>query len=390
MKVNKWTLGLAAVGLVSLPTLVQSEEKSSPVMTALSSTTISGYVDTSAQWDIGTGNVNAPGFIYNKGKQDGFNLDKVKLRIEKPLDEAQWSAGYRVDLLFGPDANVFNTTSTGFNTSDFALQQAYVALRAPVLNGLDFKVGVFDSIVGYESHDSVNNPNWTRSYGTTIEPHTHTGVLATYQAVDWLGVAVGIADTVGPTIDARANPPKAESYKAYMTSIALTAPDNMGFLKGSTLYAGVVNGFNPSATVGADQTSWYAGATIATPVTGLKLGISYDYLGISHQPDLGIVNPYFANALAGYASFQATEKLSFHGRTEYFWQSPRAGAATLPAQVVALTGTVQYDLWKNVLSRLELRWDHSANGLNAFGGDTSGEPTNKNAFMVALNVIYKF
>src|SRR4051812_32055039 len=204
MKVNKWTLGLAAVGLVTLPTLSQAEEKPSAVMTALSATTISGYVDTSAQWDIGTGNANPPGFIYNRGKQDGFNLDKVKLRIEKPLDEAQWSAGYRADLLFGPDANTFGSTSSFTTSSDFAIQQAYVALRAPVVNGLDFKLGVFDSIIGYESHDSVNNPNFTRSYGTTIEPHTHTGLLVTYQAIDWLGLAAGVANTVGPTINERA------------------------------------------------------------------------------------------------------------------------------------------------------------------------------------------
>src|SRR5437762_13421391 len=122
MRVNKWTLGLAAVGLVSLPTLVQAEEKASAVMTALSSTTISGYVDTSAQWDIGTGNSFVPGFIYNAGKQDGFNLNKVKVRIEKPLDEAQWSAGYRADLLFGPDANTFASASSplGLPNSDFA------------------------------------------------------------------------------------------------------------------------------------------------------------------------------------------------------------------------------------------------------------------------------
>ena len=50
MKVNKWTLGLAAVGLVSLPSLMQAEEKPSPVLTALSSTTISGYVSASAEW----------------------------------------------------------------------------------------------------------------------------------------------------------------------------------------------------------------------------------------------------------------------------------------------------------------------------------------------------
>jgi len=66
MRVKKWTVGLAAVGLISLPTLVRAEEKASAVMTALSATSISGYVDTSAQWDIGTGNANPPGFIYTR------------------------------------------------------------------------------------------------------------------------------------------------------------------------------------------------------------------------------------------------------------------------------------------------------------------------------------
>ena len=89
MNVNKWTLGLAAAGLVTLPLMVQAEEKLSPVLTALSSTTISGYVDTSAHWDFGSGNDNPAPIIYNQGKQDGFNLNRVKLRIEKPLDEAQ-------------------------------------------------------------------------------------------------------------------------------------------------------------------------------------------------------------------------------------------------------------------------------------------------------------
>lgn len=56
MRVNKWTLGLAAVGLVSLPAVMQAEEKLSPVQTLVSGTTIGGYVSSSAQWNCGTGN----------------------------------------------------------------------------------------------------------------------------------------------------------------------------------------------------------------------------------------------------------------------------------------------------------------------------------------------
>src|SRR5947208_1500792 len=120
MKVNKWTLGLAAVGLVSLPSIIQAEEKASSMMTALSSTTISGYVSTSMEWNPGTGNAYVPGFAFNAGKQDGFNLDVVKLTIERPLDESQWSAGYKADLWFGPDANFLASTSSGVANSDFA------------------------------------------------------------------------------------------------------------------------------------------------------------------------------------------------------------------------------------------------------------------------------
>src|SRR5215831_16520534 len=207
MKFNKWTMGLAAIGVVSLASAAKAEEKASSVMTALSATTLSGYVDTSAQWNFGTGQ-RLPEYKFGgPSKADGFNLDVIQLRIEKPLDEAEWAAGYRVDLWAGPDANVLGTQSIfGSNkasTGDFAVRQAYVALRAPVGNGLDFKVGVFDSIIGYESVESGNNPNYTRSYGHSIEPQTHTGVLASYRFSDMFSATFGVADTIGPSINER-------------------------------------------------------------------------------------------------------------------------------------------------------------------------------------------
>ena len=422
MKVNKWTLGLAAVGLVSLPALGLAEEKSNPVMSALSSTTISGYVSTSMQWKPGTGNARGPAYSYGNAvggaanKADGFNLDVVKLTIEKPLDEDQWAAGYKVDLLFGQDARGLGTGSLGAvaggNNSDFNIKQAYVALRAPVGNGLDFKVGVFDTVIGYESFDAGNNPNYTRSYGYTIEPTTHTGVLATYQFAEWIGMAAGVANTVGPQINEKAwnyAAPfrKAESYKTYMGSIVLTAPESFGFLKGSSLYGGVVNGFNRSgsvvAGVGYVQTSFYVGTTVNTPIAGLKVGASYDYLGINNRqwPGAGAANTSgYANASAAYISYQVTEKLSVHGRGEYFTVTPNGAivsAGGAPTKVVALTGTIQYDLWKNVLSRLEVRWDHQADGNGRAYGATApaaGTPaqtgSRRNSVLIAGNIIYKF
>ncbi|HEY0455355.1 MAG TPA: outer membrane beta-barrel protein, partial [Verrucomicrobiae bacterium] len=334
MKVNKWTLGLAAIGMVSIPTLSQAEEKMSPVQSALSSTVLSGYVDTSMQWNVGTGNAAVPGFAYNTpAKQDGFNLNAVKIALEKPLDEGQWAAGYKTELLFGPNAATLGTlpnlgTGNSVN-SQLAIKQAYVQLRAPVgVSGLDFKVGVFDTILGYESTDGPNNPNYTRSYGYTIEPTTHTGVLATYQLNDMLGFSAMVANSFGPAVGGstvgaggvpatdRAFYTRAESYKTYGGSVAFKAPSGWGFMEGSTLYAGVINGFNGGTGTGIDQTSFYVGGTIATPIKQLKLGASYDYVATgSHFGSL------YRNDVALYASFQATEKLSFHLRGEYFSQS---------------------------------------------------------------------
>ena len=399
MKQNAWTLALVSAGLVSLPALLWAEEQPSPIMTALASTTISGYVDTSAQWNIGTGNANAPPYAFGgPGKADGFNLNVVDLALEKPVDTGQaWGAGYKVELWFGPDADALATQSTGI-TADLAVKQAYVALHTPVGNGLDFQIGVWDTIIGYEVANAVNNPNFTRSYGYTIEPSTHTGIRAAYQFSETFAAIAGVADTCAPQINQRANPPKAESYKSYMGSIVLTAPGDMGFLAGSTLSGCVINGFNSGANggAGADQTSWYVGGTLNTPVEGLKVGAAYDYAGVSSQPLSG---SSYANAVALYASYRATEKLSFYARGEYASSDALTSAGTPllgASKVFAVTGTVQYDLWANVMSRIEFRWDHAGDGVNAYGGTpVAGStdpvpPTRQNSYILLANITYKF
>src|SRR5262249_19342425 len=130
--------------------------------------------------------------------------------------------------------------------SDFAIRQAYLMLRVPIGNGLDWKVGVFDSIIGYESVEGPANPNYTRSFGRTIEPQTHTGILGSYRFCEFFAASVGIANTKGPGINSRAfgEDGKAESSKTYMASFLITAPESMGFLANSTLEAGVVNGLD--------------------------------------------------------------------------------------------------------------------------------------------------
>jgi hypothetical protein len=428
MKIQKWTLGLAALGLVTLsPALLAQDaiaQQLVPVQTALSATTISGYVDTSAVWNPGTGNANPAPYAFNHGKQDGFNLDAADLKISKALDEGQWSAGYTFELSYGPDAQ-------DIDAGAYPIRQAYVTMRTPIGNGIDWQLGRWDNILGYESSDSYKNPNYTRSYGYTFEPTEHTGLLASYKFCDAVSLQLGVADTVATgSVNTRTDGYYGkyyESKKSLVSAVTLTAPESWGSFAGSKLYAGFdlgqggsSEGFRTSGTAtdttfsvkphNRVRTEWYVGTTINTPVKGLTFGASWD--GIEHNDvnwDGDAYDTGYFQSFAGYASYKATDKLTISGRVEYASGSALGLAADENNnyyyedynplnKVLAVTGTIQYDLWANVISRLEIRWDHAANGANAFGGSSYSyydesyynRPDKKNEVMVAANVIYKF
>jgi hypothetical protein len=402
MKIEKWTIGLAAAGLVTLSPALLAQTSTGPQLVP-----------------IQTGNANPAPYAFNHGKQDGFNLDAVDVKIAKPLDEASWSAGYVFELSYGPDAQAIDGGA-------YPIRQAFVELRVPIGNGLDFQLGRWDSLLGYESSDSMKNPNYTRSYGKTFEPTENTGLLGSYKFCDAFTLQAGVADTLtttGFSVDDRGTTfgsTPIESKKAFLSLATLTAPDSWGAFKGSTLAAGFDDG-QGAPTHNREQV--YVGATVNTPITGLTFGASWDAVFHNDVPsyftgedtDMG----YFT-AYAGYVSYKATEKLTINGRAEYA-TGPSLGALAddlngvagyatdggtffVPNpldKVLALTGTVQYDLWANVISRVEIRWDHAANGADAFGGTGSpgvsgetGLPTGlankKNEVTIAANVIYKF
>lgn len=472
MKFNQWTVGLAAVGLVSLGAV--AEEAQHEVMTALSSTTISGYVNTSAILRFGGGNMSPGRSFDGADKQNGFNLDVVKLQIQKPLDESDtWAAGYNVGLLFGPDANTYGTTSSKLsdvvathasedvwpqvqnvlgslgdliggwdgwddgdgdyegpilsssgtspedvlaalqNTlgrvndphfqalshgdSDFGIKEANVVLRAAIGNGLDFKIGYWESPIGYEVFDAGNNPNYSRSFAYYIEPKQFTGILATYRISQVIQVAAGIANqgwaimpgAGGNTvlhvpmngINSRSG---MDSLKTYMASIAVTAPESAGFLKGATLYAGAIDS---SIYFGPDVANYYVGGTMPTPIENVLVGACYDYRGNSQGEGFSAAH---ASAIGGYAIWKATDKLRLNGRVEYAtgsdntWYYFGNGDSN---ELLGVTATIDYNMWANALTRLEFRWDHDITGNGMFNDPNDPD---ENALSLALNVIYKF
>jgi hypothetical protein len=392
MKFNKWTLGLAAVGVVSLASAARADEtKLSQLNTALSDTTISGYVDVAAQFNPNGSSGNLPNYYYNSNP-NSINLNVVDITISKPLDDSPWASGYRVEFFVGPVAN-----SMGLPNN---IRQAYIELRTPVGNGIDWKVGIFDTIVGYESTTSANNPNFSKSYGYNMEPTTHTGILGAYKVTDWISFQTGIANnSYGGSGVYNAN--NATGYNnqtsglyrpTWLGGVTLTAPDSFGWAKGATWTTAAIISSGNVAGVSSDNGSsgrtYYTGVTLPTPIAALKLGAAFDYLTAADISQ----NAWVA---ALYSTYQFNDKLSLNLRGEYLdaksqqFSGAYTPVSTGPNQATELTATVQYALWANVLTRLEVRWDHSLHdGAGSYFSNTGNQQ--QDAFLLAAQAIYTF
>ena len=410
MKFNKWTLGLAAVGAVSMASAVRADEaKMSAVNTALSNTTISGFVDIGVQYNLGNQSTfsGLPPYANNSfgdqnsetsdntGIRDGFSLNAVNIAIDRPLDDSAWAAGYHIELNTGVgaingvasghninqdgDTATAGVISSGLSAGNIAVRQAYVTMRTPLGNGIDWKLGVFDGVTGYESNTGYVNPNYTRSYGYIINPTSFTGLLGTYKFCSSVSVTMGIANR-GTYQHFDQNAYNLSS-KDYIAAISLTAPESWGWVKGSALNFGTVQAFDAN---GVDIYS--ANLSLATPVAGLKFGFAFDALHSTSEAG----GQADGNIYGVYGTYQATDKLSFAVRGEFIDASDLSnfdGDDNIfngISKGEELTATIQYDLWANVVSRAEFRWDHSEYDHPYSVNDTA------NAYLLALNVVYKF
>jgi hypothetical protein len=385
---------------LTLPAVVFAEDVENHVGTALASTTLSGYVDTTANWNVGDGAGPIPGRSFDgANKSDGFNLNVVNMTLQGTSGgDSEWKSGYKAEMLFGTDANLYGSSSVvGENNSDFAIKQSYVEVGAPIGNGITFKLGVFDTLIGYEVFGSRDNPHYSRAYSYFIEPFAQTGVLATYPINDSVTFSAAVANTWNTVINARPtdSPQRiSEDQKTYLGALAFTAPEELGFMKGANLTMAISDGLDSSEAV-ADITSLYIGGSTPTPLEALRVGFAFDYRRLT--PSLSTDRQHVKDATL-YASLQATEKFSIHARSEWVkgdagsWGSIKTETGD-DEEFYGLTLTGQYDIWENVLSRIEARYDVDlGKGPDAFNNppqDSTTSPESDN-LSFTYNMVFSF
>ncbi|MDI9401239.1 MAG: outer membrane beta-barrel protein [Limisphaerales bacterium] len=395
-----FTLALLTAGpLCALKT--SAEESENQLLTAISGTTLSGYVDTSMGWQFGDKKTSAGRVNDAADRQNGFNLNVVQLRISKELDEdaSLWSAGYAASLLMGPTASELAYVS---GNNDFALQHAYVDLRAPLGNGLNFRFGAFESLTDFEGLETYENPNYSRSYGSYLAHGQSVGGLVSYEfdLNGWLlELTAGIANAYdNPTINERASH---SARLSYMGAVSLIFPESTGFLEGTELFVSVVNGVSPDGDEDIAPNSrpstvgYNAWLLMPLPLEGFSWAFSHNHVCNTSR---GYTDPEdasrWSNAYGVYLIYEATDRLTFANRIEYADGSPgtynqegiHVDWGTKQDQFLANTFTASYRLWENVLTRAEFRWDRDLSSNRRMSDDGS----RNNAFGVAANILYRF
>ncbi len=424
---------------------------------------LSGYVDTSYLVNLRGNNGSSPtagaggpafGNSANFGngrifdvQQDEFTLHAVKLTLEKDKDDSDFPAGFRVDLLYGADANQLNNRgiATAFgardnfeNDSDFFLEQAYITLGLPVGDGVNVTIGKTVTLLGYEIIESPAQSNFSRSFGFGLYPFTQTGVVFGYQILDCCTVNLGMVNGVNDSdfgVSAVNGAGNSNTEFMGVGRADITSPDDWSASVGK-FTLGIAGLFGNDSTV--DVTAGVPGASgtnqadngtsismIDVPGTWTKvfgheplsLGFEFFMRQMDRRTVLAANNTREDDqddtTAALYAKYQVTDWLYFAGRGEYWYADDRsAGAAgifsTGPGAAPGLgtasgnhisvwegTLTAGFNVWKDTLVRLEYRHDEVGGKDNGFINEqslnnTGGPQLRRGQDTIAVNVAYSF
>jgi hypothetical protein len=328
-----------------------------------------GYIEHSEVVNLGRtgrGNVNELRFYDHS---NGFTFNAAELSIKK--DPSEWyRLGYGAVITAGIDSQknhslgIFRDRDDGAplysNTEKFDLPEAYASYLVPLGTGLTVKAGKWATLIGYEGYETPKNLNFSRSFLYTLgTPYTNTGLLLSYQFTSWFGLTLGFTNGWD-------NSDNNNGYLRPIGSFVFTPIDKLSasvnFLVGpeqnrNQMHNGINNRFIVDTTI------------LYTGVDKLTLAVNFDLAGEQNDPALVALGTRPNNnsrwgGVAAYGAYDWTKNLRTALRAEYFAdpQGVKSSETVTPGHnvdLVEVTATVEYKIWRGLVGRAEYRHDEA-------------------------------
>ncbi|HTC12496.1 MAG TPA: outer membrane beta-barrel protein [Acetobacteraceae bacterium] len=351
-----------------------------------------------------------------------FQLNQAMVTVQRATDpKSEYDVGFALQALYGTDGRYLHYVGVWDRSYDTtyqpALIQANVAVHTPWLfaSGIDFKVGMYPTPIGYEVIDPSQNQFYSHSYIYNFGvPTLATGgymVAHVNGMIDiYLGVDSGVNTSLGPY-----SGDNNSSYSG-MGGFNLT-------LLGGNLTILALTHFgpeNPGNTVPlANRYNRYIADSVITWKATDKLTLTgeLDYIH-DDNPFIGQPTAYGGSA---YASYALTDTLTLNGRFEVFddengffvtafpgnndFAVSQGGYAPPNTTYGTGKGTTYSELTLGVtykpaglpapisalLIRPEIRYDTTLNGVKAFNGpSTTGAGKDTGVLTLAADFVLTF
>jgi hypothetical protein len=346
---------------------------------------ISGFLDSAYNWSSNHPHnpANISGRIFNKD-YNKVEFNNFNLTLDKP--EKDWGVGFHLSGMFGREAELLRESTlwgkTFHKEPSAELYESYVTTTIPVGEGLQFKGGLFVTLLGAEiiSQPGSYNYNITNSFDFFYAiPFRHLGGLFTYPVLKTLSVTGGL---VTGWDDPRDN----NHVPSFLGGVNFTPSDAFG------LASSIIVGPEQQGNDGRQRVTWSNVATIK-PMDSLTLLLDYTFGAEAKAPTpIGNRQAYW-HTLSGVAAYDWTERFQTALRAEAFLDLQAARtlglAATTPIHNAALgefTLTGTYKFTKMLLGRAEVRQDFANRAVFQRGSGNA----DSNQTTLALQMLYQF
>ncbi len=297
---------------------------------------------------------------------NSFSLNFAEIALEKK-PTADSRGGFRIDLDYGPTANIVHGSEPGGTAIYQNIEQAYVSYLAPAGTGLQLDFGEFVSPIGNEVIETKDNWNYGRSllFAWAI-PYYHAGGRITYSPNSKVTVQGLIANGWNNVTDNNTAKSVGGSVTLKPTG-ALTIIENVMF--------------GPEQN--ADNNDWRKLSDTILTYTATKtltLAANYDY---GRDTVSGAAVSW--QGVAGYVRYQPKDWFALSPRAE--WYRDRDGFTTGTAQTLKeITLTAEVKPKDGVMMRVEYRGD--ASDVPFFIKNATNLKKNQNTFTIGF--VYAF